>query len=82
MGIQQRFQKSDMLWLLAYPLYQVIGTVRHEGSHALVALVEGAKIEQFVVLPSIVGANFCGATYPGLGQQIGFLRWLNGKAKK
>ncbi len=38
MRTQQRFQKSDLFALLAYPLYQVIGTVRHEASHALVAL--------------------------------------------
>ncbi|GAC1354201.1 MAG: hypothetical protein NVSMB38_32030 [Ktedonobacteraceae bacterium] len=54
MSIQQRFQKSDLFWLLAYPLYQVLGTIRHEASHALVAFIEGAKIEQFVVLPSLV----------------------------
>src|ERR1700730_3496770 len=58
MCIQQRFQKSDFLWLFAYPLYQGIGTARHEGSHALVALIEGAKIEQLVVLPSTVGGQF------------------------
>lgn len=54
MRVQQRFQKSDLFWLCAYPLYQVIGTMRHEGSHALVALLEGAKIEQFAVLPSFL----------------------------
>jgi hypothetical protein len=53
MPIQQRLRKSDILWLLAFPLYEIIGTARHEGSHALVALIEGAKIEQFVILPSI-----------------------------
>lgn len=55
---QQRLQKSDLLWLLALPLYEVIDTVRHEGSHALVALGEGAKINRFVVLPSIIGGQF------------------------
>ena len=58
MLIKQRFQKSDLLWLLAYPFYQIIGTARHEASHAFVALVEGAKIEQFVILPSIVEGHF------------------------
>jgi hypothetical protein len=37
-------QKRDMLWILAYPIYQIIGTIRHEGSHALVALLEGARV--------------------------------------
>jgi hypothetical protein len=50
MRIQQQFQRSDLFWLLAYPLYQVIGTTRHEASHA-VAMEEGATIAQFVVLP-------------------------------
>jgi hypothetical protein len=58
MPIRQRFQKSDILWLLAYPVYQVIGRARQEGSHALVALAEGAKIEQSVVPPSLVGGQF------------------------
>ncbi|HKF36664.1 MAG TPA: M50 family metallopeptidase [Ktedonobacteraceae bacterium] len=58
MFIEQKLQKKDLLWLLAYPIYQVIGTARHEGSHALVAVLEGAKIEQFVILPSIVGGHF------------------------
>lgn len=54
----QGFRKKDLLWLFAYPLYQVIGTIRHESSHALIALLEGAKIERFVVLPSIVGGQW------------------------
>lgn len=54
----QKLQKRDLLWLLAYPIYQIIGTARHEGSHALLAILEGAKIEQFVILPSIVRGHF------------------------
>lgn len=43
----------DLLWLLAYPVYQLIGTLRHEGSHALMARIEGARILEFVVVPRI-----------------------------
>ena len=58
MFIEQKLQKRDVFWLLAYPIYQIIGTVRHEGSHALAAVAEGAKIEQFVILPSTAGGHF------------------------
>jgi uncharacterized membrane protein len=44
--------KKDLLWLLAYPVYQIIGTMRHEGSHALAAMAEGAKVTEFVFWPS------------------------------
>ncbi|MCK6459119.1 MAG: hypothetical protein L6Q95_04410 [Planctomycetes bacterium] len=43
----------DLLWLLAYPAYQVLGTIRHEASHALAARIEGARIVQFGVLPRL-----------------------------
>jgi hypothetical protein len=43
----------DLAWLLAYPLYQVLGTVRHEASHALLARLEGARVREFVFLPRI-----------------------------
>jgi hypothetical protein len=45
-------RKRDLLWLLAYPLYQVIGTLRHELSHALVAWLEGATITEFKFIPT------------------------------
>lgn len=35
-------KKADLLWLLAYPLYQIIGTIRHEASRALMAWLEGS----------------------------------------
>jgi hypothetical protein len=44
--------KKDLLWLLAYPAYQIIGTIRHEGSHALAAMAEGADITGFVFWPN------------------------------
>jgi hypothetical protein len=45
--------KKDLLWLLLYPVYQTIGTFRHEGSHALAAMAEGAKLTDFVFWPSL-----------------------------
>ncbi len=44
--------KRDLLWILAYPIYQIIGTFRHEGSHALAALIEGVGVEKFVFWPT------------------------------
>jgi len=44
---------SDLWWLLAYPLYQVIGTARHEAAHALIAWTQGVQIERFVVFPQL-----------------------------
>jgi hypothetical protein len=41
----------DLLWLLGYPIYQIFGTIRHEGSHALVATLEGATVTNFVFWP-------------------------------
>ena len=45
-------RKKDFLWLLAYPVYQIIGTIRHEGSHALAAMAEGAEVTEFVFWPN------------------------------
>src|SRR6476620_5797218 len=42
---------TDLWWLLAYPVYQTLGTIRHEGSHALVATLEGADVTKFVIYP-------------------------------
>ncbi len=51
-------KKTDFYWLFAYPVYQVIGTFRHEASHALVAWLEGARIIEFVFWPTIRGTEF------------------------
>ena len=51
-------KKKDLLWLLAYPVYQTIGTFRHEGSHALAAMAEGAEVTQFVFWPSFDNGKF------------------------
>ena len=59
-------RKSDLWWLLGYPVYQLIGTLRHEASHALVAVMEGAHIEHFAWLPSYL---------PDKGFTWGYVRW-------
>jgi hypothetical protein len=46
---------KDLLWLLGYPAYQVLGTIRHEASHAVAAKIEGARILRFGILPRIDG---------------------------
>lgn len=51
-------RKTDLLWLLAYPLYQIIGTVRHEGSHALAAVLHGRTLLEFVFWPSLLNGRF------------------------
>jgi hypothetical protein len=45
-------KKTDLLWVLAYPVYQLIGTLRHEASHALAAVLEGARVTEFVFWPT------------------------------
>jgi hypothetical protein len=63
--VSHHFRKSDLLWILAYPLYQLIGTFRHEASHALVAALQGASIEEFVFWP----------TWTGSGVRWGYVNW-------
>lgn len=65
-------KKTDLLWTLAYPLYQTIGTIRHEGGHALVAWLQGAEIEEFVFIPRIRGDIF----YWGYVRWVGNTNWL------
>jgi hypothetical protein len=65
-------QKRDLLWILAYPIYQIIGTIRHEGSHALVALLEGARVTEFVFWPSFTKYGF----YWGYVRITGSTDWI------
>lgn len=45
-------RRKDLWWILAYPVYQVIGTLRHEASHAFAAWLQGATITEFVIWPT------------------------------
>jgi len=59
-------RKRDFLWLLAYPLYQIVGTLRHEGAHALAALMAGGHITEFVFWPTF---------REGSGMYWGYVQW-------
>ena len=61
-----------MLWLLAYPIYQTIGTFRHEGSHALAAITEGAEVTKFVFWPGLQN----GRLYWGYAGWDGSTTWF------
>jgi len=56
--MRRHLHRKDLLWLLAYPLYQLIGSLRHEVSHALVAVLQGARLQEFVFWPSFTGSTF------------------------
>jgi len=43
---------KDLLWGLAVPLYWILGTLRHEGSHALVGILCGARLKEFIYWPT------------------------------
>ena len=61
-----RMRRADLLLALAYPLYQIVGTLRHEASHAVIAMLEGTRIERFVFWPTI---------RDGLGFSWGYVQW-------
>lgn len=64
-------KKTDLWWLCGYPVYQVIGTIRHEMSHALGAVLQGATLTEISVLPSL---------HPQWGFFWGYVRWVGGHA--
>jgi len=45
-------KRKALFRLLAYSVHQTIGTIKPEGSQALAAVAEGAKIAQFVFWPT------------------------------
>jgi len=70
-GMIPRFRKTDLLWLFALPIYLIVGTLHHEGSHALAAILTGATIERFVFWPVIES----GRLYWGYVAFSGPSRW-------
>jgi hypothetical protein len=56
--VKHQFHRRDLLWILAYPLYQLVGTFRHEASHALAAVLQGATLERFVFWPTWTESTF------------------------
>jgi hypothetical protein len=63
-------RKTDTMWLLALPVYLTIGTVRHEGAHALAAMLQGATITDFRFLPLV---------HPDYGFKWGLMNWTGGE---
>lgn len=49
---------KDLWWLLAYPIYQIIGTFRHESAHALISILGGGEVSKFVFWPSTLNGRF------------------------
>ncbi len=50
--VRHRILRQDWLWVFAFPLYQIIGTIRHEGAHALAIMLEGGRVIKFVFWPT------------------------------
>ncbi len=62
--------KKDPLWFFLYPVYQTIGTIRHEGSHTLAAMAKGAEVTEFVFWPTFHPFRF------GYLSWDGFTTWF------
>ena len=61
------------IWVIhiaLYPLYQIIGTWKHEGAHALAAKAQGLTIVEFKFIPSRVDGRWL----------WGYVRWTGGVA--
>lgn len=65
-----KLRLTDLWWLLAYPVYQTLGTIRHEGSHAIAAKIEGADVTKFVWYPQTDQGRFT----------WGYTEWTPGSA--
>lgn len=44
--------------LIGYPLYQILGTIRHELSHALAGIIQGIGVREIHVLPSHIDGKW------------------------
>lgn len=62
-------KKTDLWWLLGWPIYQLLGTARHELSHAAVAAWQGATITKIEILPSFRPGGFF----------WGYVEWTGGQ---
>ena len=66
-------RKRDWWWLLGLPIFQTIGTIRHEAGHALMALALGRDITKFVIFPGLTQE---GQLYFGYMAYSGSSHWL------
>ena len=60
------FRRRDWLWFWALPIYILIGTARHELSHAFAATLEGARVQSIHLIPSLA---------PHHGVLWGYVNW-------
>ena len=60
------FKGKDWLWALGLPIYILIGTARHELSHAFAATLEGAHVESIHLIPTLT---------PNNGVLWGYVNW-------
>lgn len=66
--IQDAGWKVLLIHLLAYPIYQILGTLRHEGAHAIAAMLYGFRIIEFKVFPHVAdGKWYFGHVYYDTG---------------
>jgi len=63
--VRRKVVKKDLRWLLAFPVYAIIAIIVHEGSHALAAMAEGARITKFVFWPTFHPVHFGYALWHG-----------------
>lgn len=47
-----------ILNIVLYPIYQILGTLKHEGAHALGAKIQGLRILEFRYLPSRIDGRW------------------------
>jgi hypothetical protein len=59
-----------LIHLLLYPVYQIIGTAKHEYAHAIAAKAQGLKIIKVSVLPSRIDGQW----------YWGYTQWSGGVA--
>lgn len=68
-SITYSMKRSDLWLLLGYPIYQFLGTARHEWSHAAVAVMQGAHLSKVKLLSSID---------PVRGLMVGYTSYIGG----
>ena len=50
---------NPWIWhLIAYPIYQILGTLRHEGAHAAEVIWHGGVVFEFRILPHFYRGSF------------------------
>jgi hypothetical protein len=71
-GARQIIRPRDLWWFLAAPVYLVVGTARHELSHAAAASLEHARVTRIAILPRWQGDHILF----GYASWIGPVDWM------